>query len=90
MWQIRSRILQKNSALTQTGSTLIPQRTKTGAPRIEKRERGHGMASKIQKDEGFRYTRLELDIFFSSNHNIHKSLSGLCFWASDSLIEIFQ
>ena len=24
-----------------------------------------------------------LDILFSSNHNIHKSLCGLCFWASD-------
>ena len=28
-----------------------------------------------------------LDIFFSSNHNIHKSLSSLCFWASDPLID---
>ena len=26
---------------------------------------------------------------FSSNHNIHKSWSGLCFWASDPLIERF-
>ena len=26
-----------------------------------------------------------LDIFFSSNHNIHKSSCGLCFWASDLL-----
>ena len=26
---------------------------------------------------------------FSSNHNIHKSSSGLCFWASDPLIERF-
>ena len=34
----RSR--RKDSALTQTGSTLIPQRTKTGAPRIERRGRG--------------------------------------------------
>ena len=24
---------------------------------------------------------------FMSNHNIHKSLYGLCFWASDPLIE---
>ena len=31
-----------------------------------------------------------LDILFSSNHNIHKSSFGLCFWASDPLIEIFQ
>ena len=30
-----------------------------------------------------------LDIFFSSNHNIHKSLYGLCFWALDLLIERF-
>ena len=26
---------------------------------------------------------------FSSNHNIHKSLCGLCFWASDPLIDRF-
>ena len=26
-----------------------------------------------------------LDILFSSNHNIHKSSHGLCFWASDPL-----
>ena len=30
-----------------------------------------------------------LDVLFSSNHNIHKSSSGLCFWASDPLIERF-
>ena len=28
-----------------------------------------------------------LDILFLSNHNIHKSLCGLCFWASNPLIE---
>ena len=28
-----------------------------------------------------------LDILFSSNHDIHKSLCVLCFWASDPLIE---
>ena len=28
-----------------------------------------------------------LDILFSSNHNIQKSSFGLCFWASDSLID---
>ena len=28
-----------------------------------------------------------LDILFLSNHNVHKSLCGLCFWASDPLIE---
>ena len=30
-----------------------------------------------------------LDIFFSSNHKVHKSLCGLCFWALDPLIERF-
>ena len=30
-----------------------------------------------------------LNILFSSNHNIHKSLHGLCFWASDPLIDKF-
>ena len=30
-----------------------------------------------------------LDILFSSNRNIHKSSRGLCFWASDPLIDTF-
>ena len=30
-----------------------------------------------------------LDLLFPSNHNIHKSSHGLCFWASDPLIENF-
>ena len=30
-----------------------------------------------------------LDMFFSSNHNIHKSSCGLCFWALDPLIDRF-
>ena len=30
-----------------------------------------------------------LDIPFLSNHNIHKSLISLCFWASDPLIQRF-
>ena len=30
-----------------------------------------------------------IDILFASNHNIHKSSCGLCFWASDPLIERF-
>ena len=30
-----------------------------------------------------------LNILFSSNHNIHKSSHGLCFWASDPLINRF-
>ena len=35
------------------------------------------------------YKYITLDILFSSNHNIHKSLCGLCFWASDPLIDRF-
>ena len=31
----------------------------------------------------------KLDILFLSNHNIHKSSCGLCFWASDPLIDGF-
>ena len=30
-----------------------------------------------------------LDILFPSNHNIHKSSYGLCFWPSNPLIDIF-
>ena len=30
-----------------------------------------------------------LDTLFSSNHNIHKSSCGLCFWASDLFIDRF-
>ena len=30
-----------------------------------------------------------LEILFLSNHNIHKSSCGLCFWASDPLIDRF-
>ena len=30
-----------------------------------------------------------LDILFSSNHHIHKSLCGLYFWSSDPLIDRF-
>ena len=30
-----------------------------------------------------------LDVLFSSNYNIQKSLCGLCFWASDFLIDRF-
>ena len=32
---------------------------------------------------------IKLDILFPSNHNIHKSLYGICFWASDPLIDRF-
>ena len=35
------------------------------------------------------FTICVLDILFSSNHNIHKSSCGLCFWASDPLIHRF-
>ena len=31
-----------------------------------------------------------LVILFLSNHNVHKSSCGLCFWAPDSLIDRFQ
>ena len=30
-----------------------------------------------------------LDILFPLNHNIHRSSCGLCFWASDPLIDRF-
>ena len=30
-----------------------------------------------------------IDILFQSNHNIHKILYDLCFWASDPLIDRF-
>ena len=30
-----------------------------------------------------------LDILFLSNHNIHTSSCGLCFWASDLFIDRF-
>ena len=30
-----------------------------------------------------------LEILFPSNHNIHKSLCDLCFWALDPLIDRF-
>ena len=35
------------------------------------------------------YIGTTLDILFPSNHNIHKSLCGLCFWASDPVIDRF-
>ena len=31
-----------------------------------------------------------LDIIFSSNHNIHKSSFGICFWASDPFFNRFN
>ena len=30
-----------------------------------------------------------LDILFTSNHNVHKSLCGLCFWTSDPSFDGF-
>ena len=49
--------------------------------------------SKIGKIVGKKAGKLSqlpsLDILFSLNHNIHKSLHGLCFWASDPLIDEF-
>ena len=41
---------------------------------------------KLRKFKNVHYL-LSLDILFSSNHNIHKSLCGLRFWASDPLTE---
>ena len=32
---------------------------------------------------------LTIRLIFSSNHNINKSLCGLCFWAADPLIDRF-
>ena len=44
----------------------------------------------IQQHTGKRTAAIgKLNILFLSNHNIHKSLSGLCFWAADTLIERF-
>ena len=39
--------------------------------------------------QGMQSTYIPLDILFPSNHNIHKSLYGLCFWTSDHLIDRF-
>ena len=33
--------------------------------------------------------KIGMYVLFSSNHNVHKSSYGLCFWASDPLIERF-
>ena len=41
---------------------------------------------KLRKFKNVHYL-LPLDILFLSNHNIHKSLCGLRFWASDPLTE---
>ena len=46
---------------------------------------GHSMVYEKRKF----FLVCNLDILFSSNHNIHKSSYGLCFWASDSFIERF-
>ena len=35
------------------------------------------------------YIHATLEKLFPSNHNIHKISRGLCFWASDTLIERF-
>ena len=37
-----------------------------------------------------KYLVCSLDILFSSNHNIHDSSCGLCFWASDPLKDRFR
>ena len=38
---------------------------------------------------GEQSTYYKIDIFFLSNHNIHKCSCVLCFWASDPLIDRF-
>ena len=53
-----------------------------------------GMTSRRAKSERVLFFFLlihmyTLDILFPSNHNIHKSLCGLCFGASDALIDRF-
>ena len=41
-----------------------------------------------QADKLLRYIVMSIiDIIFSSNHNIHKSSRGHCFWASDILLK---
>ena len=39
---------------------------------------------------GFMHFMNTLNVLFPSNHNIHKSSYGLCFWVSDPLIARFQ
>ena len=41
------------------------------------------------KNKHFEIFNKLLDMLFASNHNIHKSLPGLCYWVSDPLIERF-
>ena len=43
---------------------------------------GGGMALCFVLSIYVRYT-------FSSHHNVHKSLCGLCFWAPDTLIDSY-
>ena len=52
---------------------------------------GHHMVKIVlaEKIDVFNVEEYILDILFPSNHNIHKSLYGLCFWASDLLIDRF-
>ena len=44
---------------------------------------------KLEREKSFDEGNYLQNILFSSNHNIHKNLSGLCFWASDPLIKRF-
>ena len=45
----------------------------------------------VNKEGKIQYIHIvcTLDILFTSNHNIHKNSYGLCFWASDPLIDRF-
>ena len=50
----------------------------------------HQIEDHVQSNSSVsRYLGITLDILFSSNHNIHKSSCGLCFWDSDPLVERF-
>ena len=56
-----------------------------------------GLADLLEETDIFPYSQIPnfpmsvsksyivLDILFPSNHNIHKSSSGHCFWASETL-----
>ena len=51
-------------------------------------KRNHGLSTAEKKVCVKTLEKLN-NITISSNHNIHKNLCGLCFWASDPLIERF-
>ena len=52
-------------------------------------KRNHGLSTAEKKVCEKKLEKLNDITIFSSNHNIHKSLCGLCFWASDPWINRF-